>query len=1038
MQRCNAAVTNMTNLGWWRGVTQQFNPGTNQWANARGGANNDDMECALDSGVHGQVALSLSRWARNNATKWTATAASSINWGGRQSLSLYSSNYANWWYGTDPGSYATRWEIVRDVAKNLIDNLDGVNLGIMRYSSDGNGGMVVYPVSELTAVNRTAMKALLDGYAPGGVTPLSETFYEAALYFRGGAVDFGNTSVPVLSIAGARTPAIPTGANYDTPMDFSCQHNYIVYLTDGLPVSDEAANAKIPALPGFAAGNDDNASCDTAGPYAGSPTQGQCMVNLARYLHDTDLQAGLVGTQNVKTFMIGFGSDIADSKDYLDRIAAAGGTVDAYTSDSVGGLTAQLEEIFSTIIEGTDVTFTSPTLSVNAFNRTRNLSDLYVSVFSPARGLHWPGNLKKYRVEGGEIVDAAGDPAVDPDTGFFRDGTRSFWSKDHGGNDVDDGAEVTVGGASSRLPSYVESVTGRKLYTYLGAENELDHSSNAISIDNDDLSDAVLDLVDSDDPARPDLIAFVRGQDLLDADNLLATDRRMRMGDPMHARPSLVIYGGTAEEPEGVVYVPTNDGYLHAIDSQTGIELWSFIPPEFLPRLKKLYEDAVTPEREYALDGDVTVWKYDIDGDGIVDVDDGDKVYMFFGFGRGGGVYYALNVTNKEDPLLLWKRDATQLPGLAKAWSTPTIAKVDINGATQSTGKFVLIFGGGYDEAQENYVYTTDTTGNRIFMVDLASGNLLWDAGLTGSGADLELDEMNNSIPSRVTVIDIDGNKFADRMYVGDMGGRVWRFDIWNGQGVDALVTGGVLARLGAGSIAGAPRSAARRFYNAPDVAIIQRRGSNPFFNIAIGSGYRGHPLESDTQDRFYSLRDHLPFTKRTQAQYEAITPTVDGDLVDVTNDVNATLSESSPGWKLLLNDSGSWIGEKVLAESVTVAGAILFPTFIPLGEDPANPCLARTVNRAYAVRVENGRPFFNFNDGDTDGDGDVDVPADAGYTTGDRYSELRQTGIAAEISILINEQIDDTEGTTCLSGVEVMERCVDFGSTVRSFWRRQ
>ena len=450
VQRCNAAVTNMTNLGWWRGVTQQFNPGTNQWANARGGANNDDMECALDSGVHGQVALSLSRWARNNATKWTATAASSINWGGRQSLSLYSSNYANWWYGTDPGSYATRWEIVRDVAKNLIDNLDGVNLGIMRYSSDGNGGMVVYPVSELTAVNRTAMKALLDGYAPGGVTPLSETFYEAALYFRGGAVDFGNTSVPVLSIAGARTPAIPTGANYDTPMDFSCQHNYIVYLTDGLPVSDEAANAKIPALPGFAAGNDDNASCDTAGPYAGSPTQGQCMVNLARYLHDTDLQAGLVGTQNVKTFMIGFGSDIADSKDYLDRIAAAGGTVDAYTSDSVGGLTAQLEEIFSTIIEGTDVTFTSPTLSVNAFNRTRNLSDLYVSVFSPARGLHWPGNLKKYRVEGGEIVDAAGDPAVDPDTGFFRDGTRSFWSKDHGGNDVDDGAEVTVGGASSR------------------------------------------------------------------------------------------------------------------------------------------------------------------------------------------------------------------------------------------------------------------------------------------------------------------------------------------------------------------------------------------------------------------------------------------------------------------------------------------------------------------------------------------------------------------------------------------------------------
>ena len=359
----------------------------------------------------------------------------------------------------------------------------------------------------------------------------------------------------------------------------------------------------------------------------------------------------------------------------------------------------------------------------------------------------------------------------------------------------------------------------------------------------------------------------------------------------------------------------------------------------------------------------------------------------------------------------------------------------------------MLVIGGGYDEAQENYDYTTDSVGNRIYIVDLVSGNLLWYAGNTAS-ANLNLADMNNSIPSRVTVIDIDGNKFADRMYVGDMGGRVWRFDIWNGQAASSLVTGGVIAKLGAGGIVGAPRTAARRFYNAPDVAIIQRRGANPFFNIAIGSGYRGHPLEADTRDRFYSLRDHLPFTKRTQTQYDALTATLDGDLVDVTTDVNAVLSASSPGWKLLLNDSGSWIGEKVLAESVTVAGAILFPTFIPLGEDADNPCLARTVNRAYAVRVENGRPFFNMNDGDTDGDGDVDVPADAAFTPSDRYSELRQSGIAAEISILINERIDDDEredpddppsgGTTCLSGVEVLERCVDFNSTVRSFWRRQ
>ena len=1044
---CAASANGMTNLGWWRGVTQQFNPGTNQWGNARNGASNDPMECGADSGIHGETAVSASRWARNNAARWTNNAGQSINWGGRQTLSLYSANYANWWYGAGTGTLQTRWEIVRDVAKALIDNLDGVNLGLMRYSTTAQGGMVVHPVGELTPASRTTMKALLDGYGPNGWTPLSETYFEAAQYFRGAAVDFGNASAPGLSVAGSRVGNTLAGTNYNSPMDFSCQNNYIVYLTDGLPTEDASADAKIAALPNFATAG---GACNATNPDPAWPTSGRCMVALANYLHSSDLQSSLVGTQNVKTYMIGFGSDIAPAKDYLDAIAAAGGTGESYTSDSVGGLANQLEEIFTNILEGNDVTFTSPTLSVNAFNRTRNLNDLYVSVFSPSRGLHWPGNLKKYQIENGAIVDAAGNPAVDPTTGFFTDTARSFWSEDGAGNPITDGAEVTLGGAASQLPSYVESMDGRNLYTYLGNPS-LSDASNQIKDSNSTLTNTILDIGGADDPSKPNLIAFVRGQDLTDTDGDTNTDeRRMRMGDPMHARPALVIYGGTAADPDGLVFVPTNDGYLHALDSDTGEEKWAFIPPEFLPRLKRLYEDAVTPNREYAIDGDVTVFKFDVNGNGIVET--GDKVYLFFGFGRGGNAYYALDVTDKDAPELLWRKDASSLPGLAKAWSTPTIARVDINGASQNAEKLVLVFGGGYDEAQENYVYTADSIGSRVFMVDLEDGDLLWWAGNSGS-ANLNLAQMNNSIPSKVTVIDIDGNKFADRMYVGDMGGRVWRFDIWNGQAVSSLVTGGVIARLGAGNVAGAPRSAARRFYNAPDVAIIQRRGSPPFFNVALGSGYRGHPLEQDTQDRFYALRDYLPFTKRTQLQYAALTPILDGDLVDITTPV--AVPDGSPGWKLPLNDGGSWIGEKVLAESVTVAGVILFPTFIPLGEDPANPCTARTVNRAYAIRVENGGAYF-----DT------------------RYIELQQSGIAAEISLLVNSQIDgdvldpngdedgdgitnstdddidgdgipndeedddddedEDEGNTCLSGVEVMSRCVDFDETVRSFWQRQ
>ena len=46
----------------------------------------------------------------------------------------------------------------------------------------------------------------------------------------------------------------------------------------------------------------------------------------------------------------------------------------------------------------------------------------------------------------------------------------------------------------------------------------------------------------------------------------------------------------------------------------------------------------------------------------------------------------------------------------------------------------------------------------------------------------------------------------------------------------------------------------------------------HPFLNIAIGSGYRGHPLNQTIHDRFYSIRDTNGFVALTQTQYDALT----------------------------------------------------------------------------------------------------------------------------------------------------------------------
>jgi type IV pilus assembly protein PilY1 len=266
-------------------------------------------------------------------------------------------------------------------------------------------------------------------------------------------------------------------------------------------------------------------------------------------------------------------------------------------------------------------------------------------------------------------------------------------------------------------------------------------------------------------------------------------------------------------------------------------------------------------------------------------------------------------------------------------------------------------------------------------------------------------------------------------MYASDMGGQVWRFDIWNRPSVQPLVTGGVIASFGGAFIAPSVVSNAqnRRLYYSPDVAPITVRGSRPFMNIAIGSGYRGHPLNTETQDRFYSIRDYSPFTPRDQASYNTATVIRDIDLVDVTTNANATLTDASMGWKIRLAEGGTtWRGEKVLAQSITAGGVIFFTTFTPLAADPAQPCLSRSLNRVYAVFASNARPFVRWG---ASGTGPL--------TAADRFVDLSQKGIAPAVSILANPTDPSGKGI-CQVGAQILNRCVNFGSAVRSFWEHQ
>ncbi len=122
-----------------------------------------------------------------------------------------------------------------------------------------------------------------------------------------------------------------------------------------------------------------------------------------------------------------------------------------------------------------------------------------------------------------------------------------------------------------------------------------------------------------------------------------------------------------------VVYVGANDGMLHAFvvgkydssndrwlyrpseDSEIGTELWAYIPSNFLSELKELarlsYGNDPGCKHRYMVDLSSQAWDVFIDHDG-----NREWRTVILGGERGGGdVYFAVDVTDPDNPSVLWE-----------------------------------------------------------------------------------------------------------------------------------------------------------------------------------------------------------------------------------------------------------------------------------------------------------------------------------------------------------------------------------------------
>lgn len=977
----------------------------NDWRSirtTRNGHRSRSIECEEDRGIHGSNSAPVpSAYIQNdNSNAWSSSQTVS-GWPG-ESYTIYSSNYINFLADGGGTRVITRFQAVKEAMESIVTASNNINIGLMGFngkrnwwesssSPNNDGGQVLFAMEDVDTARQPFIDFILHpDFNTNSWTPLSETYFEAIHYFAGKTPPYG--TAPNANPSSV-TASIEADGSYLSPITIECQANHIVFLTDGDPTRDTLSTTQLTSLPGF---TDTSCASTVETTVEGDQAiiESNCLDRLSGWAfnHDVAVEAGAAheGKQNIITNTIGFGDGLSvHAVAMLERTATAGGGA-YYEAQNPNELVGKFNKIISDALKQ-NTTFSAPSVSVNAFNRSTHLNDLYFTLFKPSIGAHWPGNLKKYKlkfkadandatVKKPFIADVNDRSAINAATGFFDTSSKSFWS------DLVDGNEVTEGGAANEFQDL--SPGPRKVYTFTGtyivtdgvskpaANATLTATANRVESTNTNIKDDVtmLDIgINPPDkitgtPRRETLLNWAAGFDVFNRSGAAGTtDMRPGMGSPLHSQPALVEYG-TETASKMVAFVATNDGYLHAFDTDDiagGKELFSFIPQELLSNLNVLMDDD-TSNKVYGLDGDVVAWVNDKDNDGINSTE-GDHVYLYIGMRRGGNNIYSVDVTNPDAPSLRWviKGGVGAYAELGQTWSAVNVGKIK-DGTTEKT---VLIFGGGYDTNQDTAtVITADSVGRAVFIANADTGALLWSAGPVGTAAHTEIPEMNYSIPARITVLDMSGDGLIDRLYAADMGGQVLRFDINNQTGTLASsIKGGRIANL-AGTLA----KDARRFYYPPDVALIAERGKKAYLALGITSGYRAHPLNTDIHDRIYLLKDENiyntpdPFVTLTEINLYDATLNHAGDDGNQTqkDDAVAALANTD-GWRINLDDpaTNTWKGEKGLSEAMFLEGTLIVTTYVPPdGTAVTNACTAGAsgTGKVYFLDVLDGTPAFN------------------------------------------------------------------------------
>ncbi|WP_179397267.1 pilus assembly protein [Marinobacter sp. ANT_B65] len=931
-------------------------------------------------------------------------------------------NYANWFSYYSTRALAAKSGITEaffDLPETIRIGYGAINVNNNTIDGVNNTDTLVSGVRTYDAARRQQFLTWLQGKNVSGGTPLRTALKDVGEYY---------------SRADNRGPWGETPGTNDNTDHIECRQSFAILMTDGIwnGSNPGVGNTDNTAGPSYINPDPDGAdfTYSPVSPFSDSHSNTLADVAMEYWKNDlrTDLdnKVPLTSTdpafwQHMTTFTIGMGvvGDVSEA----DALAAL---------DPASGIT---------------ITWPNPT------NGTAKIDDLLHAAINARGGYASAQNPSEFtaKIQGflGDVIarsqTSASAAAVSSavleteSLGFFAGFRSDDWSGTLTGYSFSLGSEIwDVEEVLANTPP-----ANRKLITHTGSQavelkfnsaGDLSNLSTAqqnalnadptLSASQDNLGHNRLAWLHGDNTAHPTfrnrLVKDSGGADVL-----------RLLGDIINANPQLAgktNYGfSTLDGTEGTsyptfradssyqnridaLYVPANDGILHAFNSETGEELFGYIPSELLlpsgsntyARISELMSPTYT--HKYFMDGTPRIQDAYIDKDG-----DGTKEWrtiLLGAMGAGGKTIFALDVTDPgsfspaDDVLWEFKH-----PNLGYGVSNPNISRLE-------SGQWVALFGNGYNG---------NSNESSLFVVDLATGSLIKELN-TGAGSTAT----PNGLAEVGTASFPESDAITRYAYAGDLLGNLWRFSL-----TGAASGWGTTKLFNAKSPAG---------YTQP-ITVAPRLAINPDARdelvIAFGTGSfmrSGDEGDYDIQS-LYAIYDNLSVSELNRSDLLEQTITQQKSVVvdkasgsgtnsfTVRDTSNNELTDEK-GWYLDLVYNSNQVGERVVSQASFPFGIdpdrIRFTTMIP----DSDPCGSGLTGFIMDLKLTSGAPSES---------PVFDLNSDGIFDTGDLISDFVGGGTGTGTGTGTGNGTGNGTGTGTTDGGAPSGIQVGYGGEIRT-----